>query len=131
MTVKIWITFDNVSQLQIGGLERCKIWFQKPEYVYVDKNFDYGSLPFGGGNQKQGLTRIGWRFSRTEGKETGSISLGKVFDYEGDICEYVWDQLCLFFKSEDLRIWDEQEERLSLKPSDFLLELDTMFTLKN
>jgi hypothetical protein len=127
--MKIWITFNTVFSLQCGGLERCKIWFQKPMYVFVDKEFYYDSLPFGGGNQKQGLTSLGWRHSGTQGKEANSLSLGKIFNYEGDICELVWEKLCEFFESDDLRQWDVQEKKLKLNTKDFLLELDVEFKL--
>ena len=128
--MKIWISFDSVSALQIGGLERCSVWWQRPYYVFLDRSFEYDSLPFGGGNQKQGLCNIGWRYTMTEGKETRHVSLGKIFDYEGDICDLVWDKLCEFFQSEDLRLWDKQAEKLKIEPKDFLLELDVVFNLK-
>ena len=105
--MKIWITFSTVFGLQCGGLERCRIWFQKPKYIYVDREHDYDDLPFGGSNSTyQGLEKLGWKHSMTGGKETGSISLGKVFDYKGDVCELVWKELCNFFKCDDLRKWD-------------------------
>lgn len=128
--MKIWITFDSVLQLQIGGLERCKIWFQKPRYTYMYRDVEYDSLPFGGGTQREGLTNIGWTYSQTNGLETRGVSLGKILNYEGDICDIVWDKLCEFFKSDDLRQWDLQEKKLNLSPSEFLLELDTLFILK-
>jgi len=130
--MKIWITFNTVWSLQSGGLERCRVWWQKPQYVFIDREFDYDSLPFGSpgaADQTQGLTRLGWRCSQTNGNETGSVSLGKIFDYKGDICELVWDKLCEFFQSTDLRQWDKQEEELQLNSKDFLLELDVDFTL--
>lgn len=129
--MKIWVTFNTVFSLQSGGLERCSIWWQKPRYVYMDRNFDYDSLPFGGGNQRQGLTKVGWRYFETNGKETRNVSLGKIFDYEGDICDLVWDKLCEFFDSDDLRQWDIQQEKLKLDPKDFLLEIDVEFKLKH
>lgn len=127
--MKIWITFDSVRQLQFGGLERCRIWFQKPRYIYVDRKYEYSDLPFGG-SQKQGLCPIGWNYSQTNGKETGTVSLGKIFNYKGSICDKVWEELCGFFESEDLRVWDLQMEKLKKSPRDFLLELDVSFTLK-
>lgn len=129
--MKIWITFDTTFSLQCGGLERCSVWFQKPEYVYIDRNFEYDSLPFGGGNQREGLTKLGWRYSITQGKETGNVSLGKIFNYEGDICDLVWSKLCEFFQCDDMRQWDIKESELNLNPKDFLLELDVIFKLNN
>jgi len=128
--MKIWITFNTVFSLQCGGLERCQVWWQKPQYVVVDKTYDYDDLPFGGANiTYKGLTRIGWRYAITQGQETGSVSLGKIFNYDGDICDYVWEELCKFFQSDDLREWDEQAKKLKLKPQQFMLELDVDFKL--
>lgn len=128
--MKIWITFNTIFQLQSNGLGSCKVWFQKPSYTYVERTFEYDSLPFGGGDQKQGLTQLGWRYTHTDGHETCSVSLGKILNYDGDICEYVWNKLCEFFQSDDLRQWDIKSKELNLNPKDFLLELDTNFTLK-
>jgi len=127
--MKIWVCFNSVHSLQSGGLERCMVWFQRPYFIYLDRLHEYDSLPFGGGNQMQGLTKFGWRHTMTNGKETGCVSLGKIFDYEGDICELVWDKLCKFYQSDDLREWDLKAKELNLDAKDFLLELDVDFTL--
>src|SRR5690606_5887841 len=113
--MKIWITFNSVTSLQSGGLERCRVWWQKPISCFIDREFEYSSLPFGG-DQKQGLEAIGWRYAQTNGKETGNVSLGKIFEYKGEVCNFVWDKLCEFFKSEDLRRWDVQAEKYKLHP---------------
>jgi|TARA_R110000851_G_scaffold47424_1_gene115064 hypothetical protein len=126
--MKIWITFDTVGSLQSGGLERCRVWWQKPYYQFIDRQFEYDSLPFGA-DQTQGLCSIGWRYYLTQGFETGSVSLGKIFKYEGDICNLVWEKLCEFFQSDDLRQWDIKADELKLDPKDFLLELDVNFAL--
>lgn len=128
--MKIWVTFDTVEGLLYGGLERCNIWWQKPQYVYIDRSCDYQDRLFGKYPKDGiGIQGIGWRYAVTMGKETSSVSLGKIFDFEGDICNLVWDELCKFFKSEELLEWDVNAKKYNLQPKDFILELDVDFKL--
>lgn len=128
--MKVWITFNTLFSLQSRGLGACRIWFNKPEYVFVERNHDYQNLPFGGGSQKEGLEKLGWRCIYESGsRETNSISLGYVFGYESDLSNLVWKELCSFFKSEDLRIWDKQAKELKLQPKDFIFETEIKFEL--
>jgi hypothetical protein len=128
--MKIWITYRSVNQLISGGLERCDVWFQKPRYKFFDRTIDVTDLPFGGGTQYEGVCKLGWEYSMTDGKETRSVSLGKIFNYKGSICNYVWLKLCEHFESDDLRNWDLQAKKLNLYPKDFILELDVCFEMK-
>jgi len=128
----IWITRPRTGSLQAGGLERCRVWFHKPRYTFMDITHDYQNLPFGGGHQREGLYEFGWEVNQSHSgnKEKNSLSLGNWLGYDSEIPLYVWDELCKHYQSEDIGQWDIKDKELDLKRSDFLLEREIEITLK-
>lgn len=121
--MKIWITRDIGGSLQGGGLERCWVWFRKPEWV--DRWASYSETPFGWFGEKYGGRDHGWEFN---GYGLHPISFGKLFGYqdhqpedcgENKLADHVWKELHRHFKC-PFKEWDQSKA----KTKDFLLELE-------
>jgi hypothetical protein len=133
--MKIWITRQSTSSLHAGGLERCNVWFCKPEYFYtVNSVKEWGDIPFDI-DEKKGLGRHGWQINQHQHKEPKeSISFGRLFGY-GDshykngyiegLAEYVWAKLHDHYGNTGfVHGWYEYEKSGKCKEEDFILEID-------
>ncbi|MEK6829071.1 MAG: hypothetical protein AABY15_03010 [Nanoarchaeota archaeon] len=124
--LKIWITFPSAGSLHGGGLERCQVWFTKPAYMFIktERDWEDQDLPFGNDNgQREGVQRWGWHVINSRG-EHGSVSFGKTFGYESKLALHVWNKLCEFFGSEELREWTIIEREQNKTTDKFCLEVD-------
>lgn len=126
--MKIWITRLTAGELHAGGLERCRVWFTKPEYLFRVTDMEkWHDSPFDSAIDK-GLGRWGW-YPKDPRGEPRSLSFGKAFGYIGDansdLAEYVWKQLEKHFNGAKFPIgWDDEEKAGRSKEEDFLLEIN-------
>ena len=130
----IYITRDSTSSIHAGGLERLRVWFQRPTYHYAVNQFE--DLPFG--NDMEGIGEWGWTCERQNHKlpET-CISFGKLFGYGetqhpnhvAGLSEFVWSQLNKHYgNTEFVNGWYEYEKAGHCKQHQFLLEIDLHIT---
>lgn len=125
--MKIWITRQSTGELHAGGLERCRVWFQKPKYV-MEINSDFlKDLPFGD-DESKGISAY---WLSANGFD-GSISFGRIFGYGDDsvqpvqgLAVYVWSKLREHYgNARFVDGWYEYEKAGNCHQSQFLLEID-------
>src|SRR5882672_10112691 len=100
MLIKVWITRSSAGSLMAGGLERCQVWFRKPDFIWKSLLPSHRDTPFGNLHESEtGCRRYGW-----ECDDVGSyqFSFGKVFGYPSEggrdhIGRYVWQKLITHF----------------------------------
>lgn len=131
--VKAWVTYSTAGSLHSGGLTNCELWFSKPMFFhateFVEINED--DLPFGYDYKKRDgyQHRMGWYCQFNERGECGSVSVGKVLGYEGEISIYIWNKLCSHFGSDKLYEWMNKEREDGVRSEDFLLEIELRVSL--
>lgn len=131
--MKIWVTYDSASGLHAGGLERCSVWFTKPEYYFIKNTRDWEdeNLPFGDEDeQRRGVQRWGWMSNENTRGETSHVSFGKVFGYGEGFPKQVWRKLEKHFGSNNLREWSDIEKTGRALAENFILEVEVSATFK-
>jgi len=135
--MKIWITRLSANQIMFGGLERLKVWWEKPMYL-VEKIQEKGrDTPFEYYGEEKGFYKYpqynyeGWTCFESKGRFP--FSFGKVFGYgdgeNKELAEYVWNKLCEHFLNEPFDNWDKLEKEGKVQVSEFLLEIDIKINL--
>lgn len=135
--MKIYITRLSASEILFGGLERLRVWFEKP--VYVERTiYDPAAGPFMD-TEKSGCFKGGEWVVYTSGKvERRSVSFGCVFGYINnpdpylnEIATYVWEELCKHFGSAHIdEPWEKNEQEGRSRIQDFFLEIDLSIKMK-
>lgn len=126
--MRIWITRLSAGSLHAGGLERCRVWFTKPEYHFRVTDFErWDDSPFDS-DPKKGYGRFGW-YPKDNRGEPNSLSFGKAFGYadeeNSELAEYVWNKLIEHFNNTKFPLgWSEEEDAKRANEEDFLLEID-------
>lgn len=135
--MKIWVTRLSTGELHSGGLERCRVWFQKPIFVQSVTVDELNDLPFGE-NELRGLGHFGWVGGMDSHYPSDSISFGKLFGYGhksrhenhiNELSEWVWKKLNDHYG--DTRFpegWYEYEKQGKCHQSQFLLEIELNIT---
>jgi len=136
--MKIWITRLSANQIMFGGLERLKVWWEKPIYLVEKIQEKDRDTPFGYISEEQGFYKYsnynyeGWVCFESKGRIP--FSFGKIFGYSDgenkELAEFVWNKLCEHFLNEPFDNWDKLEKEGKVYSSDFLLEIDLNITMK-
>lgn len=120
--MKIYITRKDARSIQVGGLGRLDVWFNKPIW-HEPKVWKSGSNPFADEWEVGCYSPNGWGVYY--GAIQHPISFGTIFGYDSEFPQEVWKILRNHFNNEDFRSWDKyEEENIECDVKYFFLEID-------